>query len=129
MQLIFVYNARPGVLNGMIDSIHKALSPSTYPCGLCALTHGFFAMRPEWKSWLAALPLPHVFIYRAAFRKAWPSAATWALPLVAVETDGRLEPLLSACDFDRMTSLADLIGALDERLSALGTGGGQPQHL
>lgn len=129
MQLIFVYNARPGVLHGMIDSFHKALSPSTYPCGLCALTYGHFAMRSEWKAWLAALPVPHAFIYRAAFREAWPSAATWALPLVALETDGHLEPVLQAADFDRMNALADLIGALDERLSALGIGSGKPQHL
>jgi hypothetical protein len=129
MQLIFVYNARPGLLNGMIDSIHKALSPSTYPCGLCALTYGHFTMRPDWKAWLDALPLPHAFIYRAAFREAWPSAAKWALPLVALEADGRLEPVLQAAEFNRMNSLDDLIRMLDERLSALGVNRGKLQHL
>jgi hypothetical protein len=120
MQLLFVYNARPGLLHGMLDSVHKAISPSTYPCGLCALTYGFFAMKPQWKSYLQTLPVPHSFVYRDAFRSAWPSYAAWGLPIVVLERDGCLEPVLQAKDFGRMNAAGTLIGLLDDRLSALG---------
>lgn len=36
----FVYNANSGWLNTGLDIAHKILSPSTYSCDLCHLTHG-----------------------------------------------------------------------------------------
>ncbi len=38
--LLFVYNADSGLVAGLFDSAHKLLSPSTYQCQLCTLTHG-----------------------------------------------------------------------------------------
>ena len=41
MELIFIYNAQKGRLNSLIDYIHKTVSPGTYSCNLCAITHNF----------------------------------------------------------------------------------------
>lgn len=123
VRLLFVYNARPGLLNGMADSFHKALSPASYPCGLCALTHGFFTMRRPWKDWLHQLRLPHQFLYRDAFRQAWPDQRDLALPIIALIREGRLEPVVSASEFREMASLEVLISTLDARLAALGVTG------
>ena len=39
MRLVFVYNANAGLVAGMLDSVHKVVSPATYPCSLCAVTY------------------------------------------------------------------------------------------
>ncbi len=45
MDLIFVYNADSGKLNVLFDVGHKIVSPGTYKCDLCTLTHGTFTER------------------------------------------------------------------------------------
>jgi hypothetical protein len=38
-ELLFVYNADAGLVTGLLDTLHKVLSPSTYSCSLCAITY------------------------------------------------------------------------------------------
>ena len=47
-QLIFVYNANSGKINSLLDSAHKIVSPNTYKCQLCDLTHGIFQENEDW---------------------------------------------------------------------------------
>ncbi|WP_216746062.1 GTPase [Paucihalobacter ruber] len=49
MELMMVYNAKSGLKNAVLDSLHKMLSPSTYQCDLCALTYGNFTEKAVWK--------------------------------------------------------------------------------
>ena len=44
-----VYNAKSGLKNAFLDSLHKTISPSTYQCALCTLTYGKFLEKPHWK--------------------------------------------------------------------------------
>ena len=37
--IIFVYNAKGGKWNYILDTVHKYASPSTYECNLCKITH------------------------------------------------------------------------------------------
>lgn len=46
--LIFVYNTNAGTLNSLVDSAHKILSPQTYNCALCDLTHGILKEKLAW---------------------------------------------------------------------------------
>ena len=43
-ELIFIYNAKSGLVNELLDFAHKIISPETYNCNLCAITYGTFAM-------------------------------------------------------------------------------------
>lgn len=43
--LIFVYNAKSGLISAFGDMVHKIVSPATYPCSLCALTYGAVCAR------------------------------------------------------------------------------------
>lgn len=52
MELIFVYNAKHGWFHDLTGSIHKVVSPSTYPCDLCALTHGYSGMKKRVRQFL-----------------------------------------------------------------------------
>ena len=65
--LIFVYNAESGLLNTLGDISHKILSPATYNCPLCALTHSYFSMRKEWSGFLEHLTLQTEFLHRDEF--------------------------------------------------------------
>jgi hypothetical protein len=69
--LLFVYNADSGVGSALLDIGHKIISPSTYNCRLCALTHGVFAMRESWRVFVKELPLPAEFLHRDAFRSRY----------------------------------------------------------
>ena len=51
-RLLFVYNADSGLFNTLTDIAHKMLSPKTYTCNLCAITHGLFSEKEEWKEFI-----------------------------------------------------------------------------
>ena len=61
--LIFVYNARSGVLNALIDYFHKVISPSTYECSLCSLTYNNYGQVKVWKQFTQSLNIPIYFKY------------------------------------------------------------------
>lgn len=119
MRLLFVYNADAGLVSGMLDSIHKTISPETYECALCQLTHGLFTMDKAWRAYLQALPIESVFFHRQDFKSAYP-AATFALPVILLERGATLLELVSA---EQMSALGDvdaLISALDIALTNAG---------
>lgn len=118
--LLFVYNAKPGLLHAIGDSFHKWLAPASYPCALCALTYGFFTMRPAWRRYLDSLPVEPSFVYRDDFRRGWPPYAAWPLPLVALARNDGLDQVIGASDFLRLDDVAALIRLMDERLAPFG---------
>jgi hypothetical protein len=65
--LVFVYNAKSGLLDTIIDYAHKMVSPSTYPCNLCALTFNTFGMKNQWKAFIDSLPVDVEFLHKNEF--------------------------------------------------------------
>lgn len=99
--LLFVYNADSGLFNTLGDIGHKLFSPSTYPCRLCAITHGYLVERAEWRAFIDSLGVGCEFLHRDQFQERFPGTAI-TLPAVFHLTDG--EPrvcvdaaALSAC--------------------------------
>ncbi len=124
-RLVLVYNAEAGIAAGILDSVHKVVSPGTYPCSLCAVTYGLVGMRREWRDWLASLAIPAVFHHRRDFRAAWPAAADWPLPLVALARGDRLQLLLGEAALAALPDIAALKAALAAALdTALDTARG-----
>ncbi|MFM7347859.1 MAG: hypothetical protein ACKO01_00030 [Erythrobacter sp.] len=117
--LIGVYNADGGVLNALADMVHKIVSPVSYPCSLCALTYGPFAMRSAWRGWLERLGMPVLFLYRDEFRK---TLDTRDLPLPVVLLGAGAGPppvLVSAAELAALPDLAALIALLEARLAGV----------
>ncbi len=109
-RLIFVYNADGGRLAGLKDMFHKILSPSTYPCSLCAITYGATSMQPEWREFIKTLPVPVDFLHRDEFIRDYPQRARHPLPAAfAVEDDGTLTPFIEA----PAMNAADLNGLME----------------
>jgi hypothetical protein len=117
VKIIFVYNADAGFLNGMMDSVHKIVSPSTYECALCAITHGAFSMDRRWRDYLRALPHDTAFYHRKDFASAYPGA-TIELPAVLLDQAGTLTTLLAAKDMNAKQDVDSLMAALDSALAA-----------
>lgn len=116
MKLIFVYNAEAGLLRGLMDSVHKTLSPSTYPCDLCAITYGAFTMDKDWRRWIKALPMPTHFYHRADFKAAWPDV-TVSLPVIMLEQNSVLTTIVAANEFSKAKTVNDLVAMLEARLA------------
>ena len=110
-RLIFVYNADGGIAQGIMDSMHKTLSPSTYPCSLCAITYGAFTMDRRWRAWLNGLAVPSVFYHKddSPYRDI-------ALPVVLVERGGQIATLVSAERLDTLASVDALIAEIEAQL-------------
>jgi len=115
-KFVIVYNANAGIAAGVMDSVHKIVSPSTYPCQLCAVTYGLTSMRRDWRVFLDGLGMETLFHHRPDFRAAYPQAAEWPLPLIAVEDAGTLRTLVSAADFGAIADIPSLIAVVRERL-------------
>ncbi|MBC8082944.1 MAG: hypothetical protein H7Z21_06995 [Hymenobacter sp.] len=80
IELLFVYNADSGLLNAAVDYFHKILSPATYTCSLCAVTYGNRGMRPDWREFVAQLPVQTIFLHRNELREKHPELAHYPLP-------------------------------------------------
>ena len=113
--LIFVYNADSGLFNTVIDIAHKILSPETYACDLCALTHDTFKVREDWVKFLKTLNADCAFLHRDEFRALY-SQADVALPAVFKKTSDGLEPWIDAEALRKCASLNDLKHVLASRL-------------
>jgi hypothetical protein len=116
-RLVIVYNADAGLLAGVMDSVHKIVSPSTYPCQLCAITYGLTSMKRDWRAFLDGLGMAVVFHHRPDFRTAFPQAADWPLPLIALEQGGKMRVLVSATDFAGIGDVPALIRVVQGRLA------------
>lgn len=114
-RLIFVYNADGGLVQGLLDTLHKTLSPSTYSCSLCAITYGALRMDPKWRAWLKTLPMPAVFLHKDEVARDLPGFAE-PLPVVLVERGGRRTVMLSAAQLGALADVDALIARLNAEL-------------
>ena len=60
--IIFIYNAKGGQWNYLIDTLHKYLSPKTYECNLCQITYDL-KMRKAWKDFIEESPHNYKFLH------------------------------------------------------------------
>lgn len=116
-RILIIYNADSGLVPLVRDWLVKMLRPATYPCRLCALTHGAFTMHRPWADLLAALPVAHVALHRDEWQAMAPGDAT-ALPAILLERDDARHVLVSAADFAALADLDALIALLRMRLAA-----------
>ncbi len=114
--LLFVYNASSGFWNKKIDFAHKMLSPDTYACSLCALTHGNFGETNEWKIFRKSQKVAMEFIYKNEFEIQYPNIKVIYPVVFSVSSKG-LEVVLSSEALNRFTSVEALIAVLNGKNS------------
>jgi hypothetical protein len=117
-KLVFVYNADSGLFNLLADMAHKIVSPDTYNCQLCMLTHGHLGMREQWKAYLESIDTELAFLHRDEFLKTYGQHAA-ALPALFLDVVGSAELFMSEEEINSCESLDVLIEKLDTKLGGL----------
>jgi len=110
-QLIFIYNANSGLLNGMLDSAHKALSPDTYQCALCDITHGYFGEKKAWTAFREQFQGDMKFLHK--------DETDWQgqLPVILLD-DGQSQTVLAdTAALQQLKSTDQLIAYIDKHTS------------
>jgi hypothetical protein len=117
-RLILIYNANGGILNGAKDTIWKVLSPSTYPCSLCALTFGWVSMHGAWRRFLDSLPQTKVFHHKDDYAPAFPDLDIALPAILLAEGDAPPKILVSAAELDALPDLNALIALVQARTAS-----------
>lgn len=122
-RVIFVYNANSGAINAALDSAHKILSPKTYNCALCNLTHGIFNEKEEWLRFRESVDklsnLSFEFLHKDEFEKNYKSKwlPKYSYPIILTTNQGQeIEVLASSLELSECKVTKDLISLIELRL-------------
>lgn len=113
MELVFIYNAKSDKINKALDFAHKIVSPKTYACDLCNLTHGKFGEYERWKLFRKTHPYEMAFYYKDDYPKAFEPSS---YPCVLLITKEKWKVLLSKEDFKGIKDTGELIDLLKREL-------------
>ena len=115
--LVIVWNADGGWQHALMDSLHKVVSPSTYSCKLCQLTHGLAGPKAEWSKFLKAFVGEVRIYHRDQFEKS-PIAKNFPgieFPVVLIRRSGKWQILLSKAEIFQFENLNELLNELKRR--------------
>jgi len=113
--IVFVYNADSGLFNLVSDMAHKIISPETYNCQLCMLTHGHFGMRDQWNDFLKTLGVNLEFLHRDEFIKKYHEHSD-ELPALFLVRDNTLSVLVSANKIIGCSTMDKLIHEVNDSI-------------
>jgi hypothetical protein len=119
-ELLFVYNADSGVFNTMSDMAHKLLSPESYSCSLCSITHGVFKERDDWRQFIESLPIDSRFLHRDDFKRQYSNMGHLRLPVLLLRQGDDVEVLLDHERIAACRSVKELSNMILERLDEQG---------
>jgi len=114
MELLFVYNADSGKLSALLDLGHKIVSPESYKCNLCSLTHGSFRERKEWKRFKETTSLHLIFLHKDEFEREYEQRFSYPTVL---KRDNGLEVFISTEELNELASPVQLIELVQTRFS------------
>ena len=117
-ELIFIYNAKSGFINELVDFAHKIISPETYDCNLCAITYGSFRMEKRWTDYIQSLPINSVFTYQDKLYDN--KLKNVKLPSIFLRNGTELKELISSVEINKLNELQQLIKILDKKLEEHG---------
>ena len=103
-RLLFVYNADSGLFNTLTDIAHKAFSPQTYNCSLCAITHDLLKEKGEWKEFVSSLGIETEFLHKDEFTKTY-GKHNDKFPAIYIVNDNDLQLAVAADEIDTMADI------------------------
>lgn len=121
-RLIFIYNADAGLVNTALDIAHKLLSPDTYSCNLCMLTHDTFTERSAWKAFRESNSIPMVFLHKDEYEQGTKdqgyskTQSTYTYPIILKEDQGQTHIFLDTTELNQINDVNVLIHTIQERL-------------
>ena len=121
-ELIFIYNAKSGLVNEMIDFAHKIVSPKTYDCNLCAVSYGTFTKKKRWSDYVNSLPIKSTFTYKDKVSALEKELSNLKFPTIIIRDGAELTEIISWNEINNIKNLNQLISLLNERLDENGMG-------
>src|SRR4030095_2900070 len=113
--LIFVYDADSGLFNAITHYAHKIISPSTYPCNLCAVTNNLLGRKRAWAKFIRDLGIDTEFLRRDEFKQAYPNSHENSFPAVFRSSgNGQIQKLVTSSQINECKSVSALIALVDE---------------
>ena len=113
--IIFVYNAKGGKWNYILDTVHKYASPSTYECNLCKITHDL-KMKEAWKKFIESSPHNFKFLHSEELEEYNLTNYKNDLPICVEENSGEYKMLINKDQMNKYKDEFDLINVLEEIL-------------
>ena len=117
-ELIFIYNAKSGLVNEFLDFAHKIVSPSTYNCNLCALSYGNFTMKKKWSDYISSLPVRSTFTYKDKVSEY--GYNNIELPSIIFRNGSISKVIISSEEINKLKKIYQLINILSDRLKDQG---------
>ncbi|WP_103072416.1 GTPase [Aquimarina sediminis] len=113
-KLLFVYNTKSGILNKYLDGIHKIVSPNTYSCSLCGLTHGRFSEKEAWKNYRENADFEFEFMYKNMFLQKYTNEVynNLSFPVVLQKKENEAVVFLDSKELMSLRSIEELIEVL-----------------
>lgn len=109
---IFIYNANSSKINAVYNAFHKLISPSTYPCSLCALTYGNFSEKKKWKQFKDRTNSELLFLHKDEFEEDFPEINT-DYPTVLKKEKNKVSLIMGRERLDDFKNVEELISALE----------------
>ncbi len=106
-KLIFVYNAKSDIINSVFDYAHKLISPNTYSCQLCKLTHSNFGEKVEWKDFKEQSDIDMKFLHIDEFEEQFKEKFSYPV-LLSIE-NGVLTQKITSKGFEKIDSSEQLM--------------------
>lgn len=117
MELLFVYNANSSVSRKLFDAIRKSVSPSTYKCKLCLLTHHNFGAYQAWKEFVETSKVPIRIFHKDEFFREFVKEIEF--PTVMSYDNSSLNCILGREELSSINDLNELFVLLKEKVPEL----------
>jgi len=117
-ELIFIYNAKSGIVNEFLDFAHKIISPSTYNCNLCAISYGNFTIKKKWSDYISSLPVRSTFTYKDKVSEY--GYDNIKLPSIIFQDKSKSKVIISSEEINKLKKIDQLINILNDRLKDQG---------
>jgi len=113
-EFFFIYNAKGGKFNEILDFIHKKTSPSTYNCSLCMITYNF-KMKEKWKNFLKNSSHKFLFLHIEDLVKYKLEKFKNDLPICLEKIDDNFEIIIDSATMNQLQDQDDLITLFEEK--------------
>ena len=117
-ELIFIYNAKSGIVNEFLDFAHKIISPSTYNCNLCAISYGNFTMKKKWSDYISSLLVKSTFTYKDKVSEY--GYNNIELPSIIFRNGSKSKVIISSEEINKLKKIDQLINLISDRLKDQG---------
>ncbi|WP_420572055.1 GTPase [Kordia sp.] len=118
MRIIFIYNAKSGKVNSLLDMAHKLISPKTYQCKLCAITHDAFAENKLWRQFRETTKLPLEFLHNDEFEKKYKNIDT-KYPVIFLEEHQKLKEWIPKSEIENVENSEALIHLIETKAKTM----------